>query len=133
VQTLPSHLEWVEAERDGEVIAGAFNLASADRLFGRYWGCTEEHPFLHFNVCMYHAIDECIRQGRSAFEPGAGGEHKVARGFEPAPVYSAHRVFDPRLDRALRRFVNHERQQLEPLFASSAEVSGMKPWPLSGA
>ena len=67
-------LEMVEAEREGRVIAGAFNLASRERLWGRYWGCEEEHPFLHFHVCLYHSVDECIQAGRKVFEPGAGGD-----------------------------------------------------------
>jgi uncharacterized protein len=99
---LPEHLELVEARRDGALVAGAFNVASGDRLFGRYWGCFEEHPFLHFNVCLYHSVDECIRRGLTAFEGGAGGEHKLSRGFLPAETWSAHAFADARLDRVLR-------------------------------
>ena len=76
-------------------MAGAFNFAEPGVLYGRYWGCFEEHPFLHFNVCLYHPVEECIRRGLARFEPGAGGEHKLARGFEPTLTYSAHRSFDP--------------------------------------
>src|SRR5207245_1174017 len=60
---MPERLELVEARRDGRLIAGAFNVASPTHLYGRYWGCFEEHPFLHFNVCYYHSVDECIRRG----------------------------------------------------------------------
>ena len=98
---LPDAVEVVEARR--EVVAMAFNLASRDRLYGRYWGCVEDHPFLHFNVALYHSIDECIRRGTRVFEGGAGGEHKVARGFEPAETWSAHLHLDARLDAAVRR------------------------------
>ena len=76
----------------------AFNVASPGRLFGRYWGAVEEHPFLHFNVALYHSVEECIRLGRQVFEGGAGGDHKLARGFEPAEVWSAHHFLDRRLD-----------------------------------
>ncbi len=73
-----------------EIVAAAFNLTSRTSLYGRYWGCREDHPFLHFNVCLYHSIDECIRRGLAVFEGGAGGEHKLSRGFEPALTSSAH-------------------------------------------
>ncbi|MGA9523712.1 MAG: GNAT family N-acetyltransferase [Myxococcaceae bacterium] len=127
-ETMSEHIEVVEAERAGEVVAGAFNLATPERLFGRYWGCTEEHPFLHFHVCMYHSIDESIRLGRKVFEPGAGGEHKIARGFEPTAIHSVHVLFDRRMEGAVRQFVESERAELEAVFATSAEISGMRPW-----
>jgi predicted N-acyltransferase len=103
--TMPDALEIVEARRSGALVAAAFNVASATRLYGRYWGCREEHPFLHFNVCLYHSIDECIRRGLSAFEGGAGGEHKLARGFEPALTHSAHLFLDARLHAPIRRHI----------------------------
>ena len=127
-RTLSPSIELVLAKRSGQVVAGAFNLTHGQRLFGRYWGCFEDHPFLHFNVCLYHSIDACIREGRESFEPGAGGEHKVARGFEPTAVHSAHVLFDPRLDRAVRDFVERERAQVEPVLARSEEVAGLRPW-----
>jgi predicted N-acyltransferase len=107
-ERMPGPLEVVAAERDGKLVAGAFNLASPTTLWGRYWGCLEEHPFLHFNVCLYHSIDDCIARGLEAFEGGAGGEHKIARGFEPAETYSAHAFLDPRLDRPLRTWIARE-------------------------
>jgi predicted N-acyltransferase len=106
--TMPEAVEIVEARRGGELVAAAFNLISPSRLYGRYWGCREEHPFLHFNVCLYHSIDECIRRGLEAFEGGAGGEHKLSRGFEPALTRSAHLVLSPPLDRAIRRHLARE-------------------------
>lgn len=124
----PGNVELVEAERDGRVIAGAFNVAWRDRLYGRYWGAFEDVPFLHFHVCLYHSIDECIRLGRGVFEPGAGGEHKIARGFAPTPVHSVHRIFDPRLDRAVRDFVKREKEHLAPVFEQAEEIAGMRPY-----
>ena len=103
LSAMPDALEIVEARRGGRLVAAAFNAASAARLYGRYWGCREEHPFLHFNVCLYHSVDECIRRGLEAFEGGAGGEHKLARGFEPVLTHSAHLFLDARLDVPLRR------------------------------
>jgi uncharacterized protein len=108
---LPDAVEVVEARRDGALVAMAFNLASRERLYGRYWGAVEDHPFLHFNVALYHSIDECIRRGVQVFEGGAGGEHKLSRGFEPAETWSAHLVLDRRLDAALRRHLAEERPQ----------------------
>lgn len=128
-ETFPENVELVEAQREGRTIAGAFNVAWRDRLFGRYWGAFEDHPFLHFHVCLYHSIDECIRLGRRVFEPGAGGEHKIARGFAPTAVHSAHRLFDPRLDRAVRDFVKREREHLSPVFEQGEEMTGIvHPW-----
>lgn len=108
---LPGALEVVAAERGGKVIAGAFNAVGGQRIFGRYWGCFEQHPFLHFNVCLYHSIAECIALGREAFEGGAGGEHKLARGFEPAVTWSAHAGVEGRLDAALRQTLAEETPQ----------------------
>ena len=117
---MPENMEVVAAERDGELVAGAFNVASggagsagdgrspqggaleAERLYGRYWGCFEELPFLHFNVCYYHSIADCIARGVQVFEGGAGGEHKLARGFLPSLTWSAHGFSDARMDRAVR-------------------------------
>lgn len=133
VETMPDAVELVVAERAGRVIAGAFNLRTDRRLYGRYWGCFENHPFLHFNVCLYHSIDDAIARGLEAFEPGAGGEHKIARGFEPTAIYSVHRVFDARLERAVKDFCRREGAQAEALAAEGAAIAGLKPWPLPGA
>jgi hypothetical protein len=127
-RALGPFIEVVEATRNGEVIAGAFNLSAGGKLFGRYWGCFEDVPFLHFNVCLYHSIEESITLGRTVFEPGAGGEHKIARGFEPTGIHSAHLIFNKKLDRAIRDALRRERMQTEPLLATSEEISGMKPW-----
>ena len=108
---MPEHLEVVAAERNGELIAGAFNVHSPTHLWGRYWGCFEEHKFLHFNVCLYHSIDECIRRGVQVFEGGAGGEHKIARGFEPAETWSAHRFLDPRLSAPFAGYIEKEAEE----------------------
>jgi len=110
LREMPDGLEVVEARREGRMIAMAFNVTSGERLYGRYWGTSEEHPFLHFNVALYHSIDECIRRGVKVFEGGAGGEHKIARGFEPAETWSAHGFLDPRVDGSVRRNVELERE-----------------------
>jgi predicted N-acyltransferase len=131
-RAMPSTVELVQAERAGKVIAGAFNLVTPERLYGRYWGCVEEHPFLHFNVCLYHSVDESIQAGRKVFEPGAGGEHKVSRGFEPTAVHSAHLLFDKTLDKAVRDFLRREHAHLKPAVEQAEQLAGLKPWPLPG-
>ena len=101
-------VEVVEARRDGRLVGMAFNLATPRVLYGHYWGNVEEHPFLHFNVALYHSIAECIGRGVVRFEGGAGGDHKLSRGFEPAETWSCHALLDPGLDRAVRRHVAAE-------------------------
>jgi uncharacterized protein len=102
-------VEVVQALRGGRVIAGAFNVAGPEALYGRYWGCFEEVPFLHFDVCVYRGMEETVGKGLQRFEPGAGGEHKLVRGFLPRITYSAHWIFHGPLDRAVREFLGHER------------------------
>lgn len=92
----------------GAPVAGAFNLVGNGRMFGRYWGAKRDYKYLHFNVCYYAGIDACIERGLSVFEPGAGGEHKIVRGFEPTQTYSAHLFRDPDLDQAVRGFLERE-------------------------
>jgi uncharacterized protein len=113
VERFRHRLAWVVARKDGDIIAGAFNVERGKRLYGRYWGATVDLPFLHFNVCYYHGIEECIARGLEVFEPGAGGEHKRARGFDPTITYSAHWVKDPRMRGILRDFVLRERAAIE--------------------
>lgn len=97
------------AERDGVPIAGALNLIGADALYGRYWGCTEDVPFLHFELCYYQAIDAAIARGLSTVEAGAQGEHKLARGYEPVPTWSAHYIPNAGFRRAVADFLARER------------------------
>lgn len=96
-------------EREGRTIAGALNLKSDDTLYGRYWGAVENHPFLHFEVCYYQAIDYAIRQGLKKVEAGAQGEHKLARGYRPTPTYSAHWIANPSFRDALHHYLEQER------------------------
>ncbi|CAN5430379.1 GNAT family N-acetyltransferase [soil metagenome] len=97
------------AMRDGRPIAGALNLIGGDALYGRYWGCTEEVPFLHFELCYYQAIDVAIARGLSRVEAGAQGGHKLARGYSPVPTWSAHYIPDAGFRRAIADFLARER------------------------
>jgi predicted N-acyltransferase len=108
-RAMPRQLVLILAERDGTPIAGALCLRGGDTLYGRYWGASERHPGLHFEACYYQGIDYCLREGLRQFEPGAQGEHKIARGFLPVRVRSRHWIADPRFADALRGWCAEER------------------------
>jgi uncharacterized protein len=99
----------VMAKRNGRWIAGAINFVGSDTLFGRNWGAIEHHPFLHFEVCYYQAIDFAIQHGLKVVEAGAQGEHKLARGYLPQITWSAHFIADPGLRRAIADYLKRER------------------------
>jgi predicted N-acyltransferase len=99
----------VLAKRGGRYIAGALNFIGADTLYGRYWGSIEDHPFLHFEVCYYQAIDFALQHGLGRIEAGAQGAHKLARGYLPNETCSAHYVADPSLRRAVADYLKRER------------------------
>ena len=103
----------VMARRGGRWIAGALNLIGSDCLFGRNWGCLEEVPFLHFELCYYQAIDFAIETGLARVEAGAQGQHKIARGYLPCAVYSAHYIADPALRAPVARFLEEERRGVQ--------------------
>ncbi|MCC7347097.1 MAG: N-acetyltransferase, partial [Variibacter sp.] len=90
-------------------IAGALNFIGSDTLYGRHWGAVEHHPFLHFELCYYQAIEYAIDHGLAWVEAGAQGEHKLARGYLPVTTRSAHYVADPALRRAIADFLKRER------------------------
>jgi predicted N-acyltransferase len=108
-QSMAEDVLLVMARRAGRWIAGAINFIGSDTLFGRNWGAIEHHPFLHFEVCYYQAIDFAIQRGLKTVEAGAQGEHKIARGYLPQTTYSAHYIADPDLRRAISDYLRHER------------------------
>ncbi|GLS01299.1 hypothetical protein GCM10007859_13120 [Brevundimonas denitrificans] len=117
--TMADRIALVMAFRDGDAIAGALNLIGRDALYGRQWGALEEVPFLHFELCYYQAIEFAISRGLSRVEAGAQGEHKIARGYLPSPVYSAHFIADPALREPVARYLDGERP------AVAAEIDAM--------
>ncbi len=127
-KTMPDELHVVIARHAGKHVGGAFNFLGSRALYGRYWGATSEVPFLHFNVCFYFGIEECIRRGLSVFEPGAGGEHKLARGFEPTITHSAHYLRHPTLDRAVREFLVREREAVDEHVSVSRQEGVLRPF-----
>ena len=111
------------AEHGGNPVAGALNIAGADTLYGRNWGCEGEWPFLHFELCYYRAIDYAIEHGLKRVEAGAQGQHKIQRGYLPARTYSAHWIEHPGLARAVASFLDEERPAIEADIAALSEMS----------
>jgi len=99
----------VLAEKNGRPIACAVSFRSQGGLYGRYWGCEEYHDSLHFETCFYQGIEYCIDRGLDKFEPGAQGEHKLRRGFDPSVTWSAHWVSDPAFATAIGEYLDQER------------------------
>lgn len=109
---LPEQVVLVLAVHHGDYVAAALSLRDADTLYGRYWGAREQFHSLHFEACYYTGIDYCIAHGLARFEPGAQGEHKIGRGFEPTPTYSAHWLREPRLHELIGCHLDQERGQM---------------------
>ncbi len=111
-ETMAEHILLVMCKREGRYIAGALNFIGGETLYGRNWGCIEDHRFLHFEVCYYQAIDFAIANGLKRVEAGAQGPHKVARGYLPQETYSAHWIRDASFRRAVAHFLDEERGQV---------------------
>jgi hypothetical protein len=111
------------AERDGRPVAGALNLLGDEALYGRNWGCDEEVPYLHFELCYLRAIDFAIEHKVGRVEAGAQGEHKIQRGYLPAPTYSAHLIAHRGLSRAVAEFLEAERPAILQRMAELATLS----------
>ena len=108
-QSMPEHVLLIMCKRAGRYIAGAINFIGGECLFGRNWGCTEDHPFLHFEVCYYQAIEFAIKRGLKRVEAGAQGTHKLARGYLPTHTYSAHWIVNASFRDAVDNFLAEER------------------------
>ena len=111
--------------RAGRWVAGALNLIGRETLFGRYWGCVEDHPFLHFETCYYQAIDFALQHGLTRVEAGAQGSHKLARGYEPVTTRSLHYITDPGFRDAVSRYLEGEREAVE---RENEYLAGMTPF-----
>ena len=111
--TLRDDILLVLAMRNGRPVAGARNMIGRDTLYGRYWGCSEHHPFLHFELCYYRAMDFAIEHGMARVEAGAQGEHKLARGYLPTETHSLHWVGDPGFAEAIGNYLKAERDAIE--------------------
>jgi predicted N-acyltransferase len=120
-ETMRNDILLVLAFNGARPVAGALNFIGRDTLYGRYWGCVEDHPCLHFELCYYQAIDWAIAQGLQRVEAGAQGEHKLARGYLPVETHSIHWIADPGFRKAVDRYLQAERravgQEIEVLTA----------------
>lgn len=122
-KTMGDAIVLILASRGGCPVAGALNLAGPDCLYGRYWGCTEDIPFLHFELCYYQAIDFAIAHGLARVEAGAQGEHKLARGYEAVPTYSAHYIANDGFRRAIADFLERETDAMDFELEAYAEMA----------
>jgi len=122
-ETMADRILLVMAKRAGRYVAGAINFIGSDTLFGRHWGAIEHHPFLHFELCYYQAIDYAIQHKLARVEAGAQGEHKLARGYLPVTTYSAHYVADRGLRRAIADYLTRERAYVEAAGRELAEAA----------
>jgi uncharacterized protein len=121
--SLAPHILLVMVKRGGRYIAGALNMIGEDALYGRYWGAIEEHPFLHFEVCYYQAIDYALARKLRRVEAGAQGEHKLARGYKAVPTYSAHDIADTRFAAAIDDYLARERLAVDEQLAEYADLA----------
>jgi predicted N-acyltransferase len=124
-ERMRSRILLVMARRAGRWIAGAINFIGGDTLYGRNWGAIEHHPFLHFELCYYQAIDFAIANGLKRVEAGAQGEHKLARGYLPHTTYSAHFIANPALRRAVADYLSRERAYVQ---AAARELAAAAPF-----
>lgn len=122
-ERMPERVLLIMAKRGGRYIAGALNLIGDAALYGRNWGCVEDHPFLHFEVCYYQAIDFAISRRLARVEAGAQGEHKLARGYRPALTYSAHDIADPSLRHAVEAYLRREQDYVVEAAEELAEAT----------
>ena len=122
-EKMPDRILLVMAKRNGRWIAGAINFIGSDALYGRHWGAIEHHPFLHFEICYYQAIDYAIEHKLLRVEAGAGGQHKISRGYMPVTTRSAHYIADPALRRAIADFLTHERAHVAAEVDELAEAA----------
>jgi hypothetical protein len=125
-KALPKNTLLVIASREGRPIASALNYKTDQALYGRSWGTFEFHSGLHFEVCYYQAIEYCITHGIKIFEGGAGGEHKLSRGFLPVTTHSAHWLAHPQFSKAVENYLQHEATALAEYVEELNERSPFK-------
>ncbi len=124
-EALAEHVVLILAKRGGETIAGALNLVGGEAIYGRYWGCREQVPFLHFEVCYYQAMDYAIAHKLQRVEAGAGGEHKLVRGYVPVTTHSAHWIGHPSFRQAIEQYLERERAAVE---RQNEQLAGLTPF-----
>ena len=112
-ETMPEHILLIMCKKGGRYIAGAINFIGSECLYGRNWGCSEDYPYLHFEVCYYQAIDFAIENNLKRVEAGAQGAHKLARGYMPTHTYSSHWIANDSFSEAVSSYLDQERQHVD--------------------
>ncbi|MEL6748342.1 MAG: peptidogalycan biosysnthesis protein, partial [Pseudomonadota bacterium] len=125
-ERMGDRLVLILAFEDDIPIAGALNFIGPEALYGRYWGCSEHHPCLHFELCYYQAIEYAITHGLKSVEAGAQGEHKLARGYVPQATYSLHWIANPGLRSAVSNYLDREREYVTQLNDELADATPFK-------
>lgn len=131
LREMPEQLLLVLAWEGDTPVAGALSLIGDDTLYGRYWGCMDEYNSLHFEACYYQGIEFCIERGLARFDPGAQGEHKIQRGFEPIPTWSAHWIAHPGFRAAISEFLDRETPAVQEQIRSLSALLPFKQMPHS--
>lgn len=121
-EQLKQRVVYVVARKEGQIVGAALNLWGGDTLYGRLWGCLEDYRFLHFECCYYAAIEFAITHGIARVEAGAQGQHKLMRGYEPVPTYSAHYIREPAFKAAVERFLREERAAMAEQIEAAREL-----------
>ena len=111
--TMAEHLVLIQAFKDNSIVGSALFFRSHDTLYGRYWGCRQEFACLHFEACYYRGIEYAIEKGLGYFDPGAQGEHKIQRGFQPTLTYSSHWIANSQFRDAINAFLLNEQREVE--------------------
>ncbi|MFK5913171.1 MAG: GNAT family N-acetyltransferase [Woeseiaceae bacterium] len=124
-RTMPDNIVLVLAKHEGVYVASAFNLRGSNSLYGRHWGCSKDFDNLHFEACYYQGLEYCIDNNLQLFEPGAQGEHKIARGFMPTKTWSAHWIAHPQFSGSIKNFLSHE---TEGMLDYIEELNGHSPF-----
>ena len=121
-RSMPENLVLVMAKHEGEYVAGALNFRDSNKLYGRYWGCSKEFDYLHFETCYYQGIEYCIANKLQCFDPGAQGEHKIQRGFKPIRTWSNHWLAQEEFQQAVKHFLQRETPGMEQYLFESSEL-----------
>lgn len=120
--TMAENIIMVIAQNQQEIVAASLFFKSDDTLYGRYWGCSESHQFLHFECCYYQGIDYCIANKIKRFDAGAQGEHKLQRGFEPVTTYANYHIINPQFSQAIESFLQREQAHIEDYIESAKQM-----------
>ncbi len=127
-RTMKEKILYIEATKNEEAVAGSLFFYDEEKLYGRYWGSNHYVENLHFELCYYQGIDFCIQNKLKVFEAGAQGEHKIARGFKPSRILSAHKIKHPAFQKAISEFIQREKILVESSIQKLSELLPFREW-----